>query len=208
MKNPALVAELLAQLKDECEFAFEFDAVAALAATVSELPQVKAVADNHQEFRGKMYYRQSNGHYYGSRGRKTNKSALHRDVWKCYYGEIPDGCEIHHRDNNPANNALENLQCLTKAEHRRIHNAQKTESVCVVCGKTFLTRIHYPSKTCSKQCENAYRYRNKTIVCTCAICGAEFTARENRPRQTCSAECRRELRRRSLARNYSNKDEK
>lgn len=208
MKNPARVAELLAQLKDECEFAFEFDAFANLTATVNELPQVKIIDARCQEFRGKLYYKRADGHFYGSRGRSTNKSALHRDVWKCYYGEIPDGCVIHHRDNNPANNTIDNLQCLTKVEHRRLHNGQLGERTCVICGKTFLTRLDYPGKTCSKKCENAYRYRNKTIVCTCAICGAEFTARENRPRQTCSAECRRELRRRSLARNYSNKDEK
>jgi len=30
---------------------------------------------------------------------------------------------VHHRDENKANNSIENLECMTPAEHRRHHNA-------------------------------------------------------------------------------------
>ena len=33
-----------------------------------------------------------------------------------------DGCEVHHIDNNPTNNAAVNLSVLTHEEHKRLHN--------------------------------------------------------------------------------------
>jgi ferredoxin len=46
---------------------------------------------------------------------------LHREIWKSAHGPIPEGYEIHHVDENPLNNTLENLECLTAREHRRRH---------------------------------------------------------------------------------------
>lgn len=47
---------------------------------------------------------------------------LHRTIWQTHYGEIPPGWEVHHIDGNKANNMLENLLCLPRAEHRKLHN--------------------------------------------------------------------------------------
>lgn len=33
--------------------------------------------------------------------------------------------EVHHKDENKANNSIDNLECLTPAEHRRRHSKQK-----------------------------------------------------------------------------------
>lgn len=33
--------------------------------------------------------------------------------------------EVHHKDENKANNSIDNLECLTPAEHRRLHSKQK-----------------------------------------------------------------------------------
>jgi hypothetical protein len=33
--------------------------------------------------------------------------------------------EVHHRDENKAHNAIDNLECMTHAEHRRHHNDGK-----------------------------------------------------------------------------------
>lgn len=48
-------------------------------------------------------------------------SSLHRDVWKFHHGPIPAGHEIHHRDRNPLNNAVDNLECLSKPAHLAAH---------------------------------------------------------------------------------------
>lgn len=36
-------------------------------------------------------------------------------------GEWFEGCQVHHKDCNSVNNRPENLMCLTKEEHNRIH---------------------------------------------------------------------------------------
>ncbi|MGB0496307.1 MAG: HNH endonuclease signature motif containing protein [Kangiellaceae bacterium] len=47
-------------------------------------------------------------------------SRLHRDVWEKAFGKIPEGCHIHHKDGNPENNKLSNLECMEASEHLRL----------------------------------------------------------------------------------------
>lgn len=44
---------------------------------------------------------------------------VHRVVWESFNGEIPKGYEIHHKDHNPANNALDNLEMLSRIDHTK-----------------------------------------------------------------------------------------
>lgn len=43
-------------------------------------------------------------------------------MWETFVGTIPKGYEIHHINGNKQDNRLENLQCLTREEHRELHN--------------------------------------------------------------------------------------
>lgn len=64
-------------------------------------------------------------------------------------GEIPEGYEIHHVDEKPANNAIYNLQCLTKSKHQKLHNQIAREQkmqICPVCGEKFLYKHGYTSQ--------------------------------------------------------------
>jgi hypothetical protein len=73
----------------------------------------------HDSFR--RYYRP------GTRAAASGVQALHQEVWKARHGPIPAGHHIHHRDSNPSNNHIDNLECLTAAEHlRRHHSGQVT----------------------------------------------------------------------------------
>lgn len=58
----------------------------------------------------------------GIADRRRGIESLHREIWKAAHGPIPPGCDIHHRDGNPLNNALDNLECLTEAEHNARHD--------------------------------------------------------------------------------------
>lgn len=71
------------------------------------------------EFGGTRFYRRGLG-YYQSHPRKGNRY-LHREVWRTANGPIPKGCEIHHKDKDPGNNALSNLEMMTESEHKRLH---------------------------------------------------------------------------------------
>ena len=51
----------------------------------------------------------------------TCKSCLlHRIIWETFVGEIPDGYELDHKDNNRSNNALNNLQLVTHKENIKL----------------------------------------------------------------------------------------
>lgn len=56
----------------------------------------------------------------------NGKSVLeHVYVWEQANGPKPEGCDIHHIDGDGQNNALENLVCLTKSEHKQLHAKAK-----------------------------------------------------------------------------------
>lgn len=42
---------------------------------------------------------------------------IHRLVWESFVGEIPEGKEIDHKDGNPHNNNIKNLQVITRREN-------------------------------------------------------------------------------------------
>ncbi len=57
-------------------------------------------------------------YFYAQNGKKT----LHREIWKEKNGDIPKGKHIHHKDGNPLNNSIDNLECLTHKEHMLAHS--------------------------------------------------------------------------------------
>jgi hypothetical protein len=99
----------------------------------------------------------------------------HRKVWEEAYGPIPDGYEIHHKDNNRLNNALDNLECLTRVEHMRLEAGyEKREDVwykpCVACGEMkpltdehwyFQKKTGYPLYPRCKPCHCDYTMRQR-----------------------------------------------
>ena len=46
---------------------------------------------------------------------------LHRVIWECVNGEIPNGYEVHHIDGNKQNNSIYNLELIGHKEHRTKH---------------------------------------------------------------------------------------
>ena len=64
-----------------------------------------------------------NGYYYITSTKEGNfKKLLHRLIFEDFYGEIPKGCVIHHKDENPLNNCIMNLQLLTESQHHKLHS--------------------------------------------------------------------------------------
>lgn len=73
---------------------------------------------NYQIHFGKKFFKRKDGYWLC-----TTDSTLyaHRWIWLNYYGEIPDGMDIHHRDENPSNNEISNLLMLTASQHLKFH---------------------------------------------------------------------------------------
>lgn len=72
-------------------------------------------------FNGRSYTLGVNGYYRATSG---DRAYLHRDTWVSHYGEIPEGWDIHHKDHDKTNNHIENLHCLSKSDHARLHAAE------------------------------------------------------------------------------------
>lgn len=70
------------------------------------------------EYRGVIYRRYDGRLYYNAPG---GGNSLHRQVWSDANGEIPAGHDIHHRDRDHDNNRIENLECISRKEHARMH---------------------------------------------------------------------------------------
>jgi hypothetical protein len=53
---------------------------------------------------------------------------LHRYVWQVSNGLIPEEIQLHHKDRNKMNWALDNLQPVTREEHQAIHRRWRSGS--------------------------------------------------------------------------------
>lgn len=73
-------------------------------------------------FNGRAFYKAGNSPYYYHTYESGRKLALHREVFKHHTGSLPPGCDIHHIDGDPDNNHPDNLQALSRSEHRKLHS--------------------------------------------------------------------------------------
>lgn len=53
--------------------------------------------------------------------KKGRRQFEHILIYQTYVGPIPKGYVIHHIDGDGLNNSIDNLQCLSRAEHMMIH---------------------------------------------------------------------------------------
>jgi hypothetical protein len=144
------------------------------------------------------------GQHYCKRGITT----LHREVWKAANGPIPPGYDVHHKDGNTLNNALDNLECLTRSEHHKRDSRVsylKIEPIpysCEVCGFVKLTRRHVKIlRFCSEDCRQVIRRREKRDYAAraCVVCGKVFSCFKYSPPRSCSRECALIKRRATMA---------
>ena len=147
-------------------------------------------------FNGTEYRLMGAGRYYLSQsttneGRRHAKG-LHVAIWEFYSGKtVPQGYEIHHKDGNVFNNSFENLECVPRAEHRKITN-YKTERV-----KKHLDSIRDLAADWHRS-EEGREWHRKHVAesigkiepreCTCIQCGKKFMAK-NRNAKFCSGNC-------------------
>ena len=90
-------------------------------------------------FEGVTYYRYPNAKRTSDRVYfRSGNGYLHRAVWEHHHGEIPPGHEVHHRDEDPANNAISNLELSAKSHHLHHHNPK---GVCSDEQRAHLARI-------------------------------------------------------------------
>lgn len=93
--------------------------------------------------------------------RNGKKVRAHRWLMEQHLGRALLSTEhVHHRDGNPLNNDLANLEVLDGSEHMRMHKSiEPTARACGSCGVVFVPvgRKRHQYKTCSPRCAQAMR---------------------------------------------------
>lgn len=88
----------------------------------------------------------------------------HHLVWWINHKElIPDGYEIHHKDRNRRNNAVDNLELLSEEKHNALHKREQARLMvklqCPACGTVFYRRKRDVKKGAVSVCSKACRGR-------------------------------------------------
>ena len=151
---------------------------------------IETVSDTRKRCNGFTFHKNNHGRFVGSIG-------LHRFVWTYFNGEIPDGCEIHHRDFDKENNDIANLELVTKDEHKRIHAEcknntcfpKKSKFTCAVCGKKFQAVNRGNNAYCSAECKRTANHEHDKVERICLVCGQIFSTDKYKDAKCCSKKC-------------------
>jgi hypothetical protein len=156
---------------------------------------VDVVVWNGSKWRRYPDARQPNRRRYYQGYLEGRLTSLHRAKWEKANGAIPNGHDVHHKDGNPLNNRLSNLQLLTVAEHRRLEGERGSHST----PKAIVHLASIRSKAAEWHRSPAGRewhrehaeHSLRTIPyrdCVCRSCGEPFRARNPRAAY-CSSKC-------------------
>lgn len=117
----------------------------------------------------------------------------HRIIWEQDIGPIPQGFHIHHKDGNKFNNLIQNLECISHAEHMRLHRLeQRNDLSCRMSKNSEKLHEWHRSEEGRKSLKEKARkeFINRTPrLCVCAECGKEFSSIHTVPTKFCSNNC-------------------
>lgn len=95
---------------------------------------------------------------------KVTKPLLHRLLYELYIGEIPEGFEVHHKDENPLNFSLDNLVLLNKQEHQLAHTNRIYFQYCTECGQYKARNTKQKCPTCQSNIQPQLQLTYQDIV--------------------------------------------
>lgn len=128
---------------------------------------------------------------------KRGVNALHVEIWRATYGDVPPGHHVHHRDENPLNNDIGNLECLPHSAHASLHGQTRTDAERAHLAE-ILSRVRPLAVEWHRSDEGREWHKEHAKVSiltrpklarTCEYCGAEYWARQSYAR-FCSTLCK------------------
>lgn len=128
------------------------------------------------------------------RTKGSKRGYCHRIIWEEDVGPIPEGFDVHHKDGNKLNNLLENLDCISKSDHMRLHSQEFKEKRRQCMSKNS-EKVHAWLKTSKGKkflSNKAKKMWEELPIRTfkCASCKKEFTTKYNKKTvKYCSDNC-------------------
>ena len=161
---------------------------------------------------GIKFYKESRkyGYYLGNvpiEGRKRKYPLrAHIYVWNKYNGDIPDGFDVHHKDEDTSNNDISNLELIPHSEHMRLHgneNAMTAKEILISKAQPAATKWHKSDEAKGfhkDHYEDVTRaIWNESVTKICQYCGKEYTTVHAKSETSafCSNKCKAAARRKS-----------
>ena len=155
----------------------------------------------HAYFNGEKFTKETNREYY-----QHTKSPirLHQAVWMRYNGQIPQGHHIHHKDGDPTNNNIENLELVSASKHIAKHSKARCKFDTEWFenfnrkGRKEAKEWHKSTegkKWHKKHYENIKEKLHKTKKFKCVECGKEYKTQDVGTNKFCSNKCKSKNRR-------------
>jgi hypothetical protein len=139
-------------------------------------------------------YRLSGKYYRKDQWSKDGPANLHRAVWVEHRGNIPNGFEVHHRDGDSFNNAIGNLELISRSAHRRLHLLEKHRDGKMAPPSTHALRRaaewHRSAEGREWHRNHAINMRRKMHRAICRICSREFPTPQPTRAKYCHPNCR------------------
>ena len=160
--------------------------------TNSEITSGRCVIPT-QRFNSKTYYKYD-GEKYFTKGTKK----LHRVVWELFIGEIPKGYHIHHKDGNPDNNNISNLELIEAGKHLAMEGKRRHKEN-PEWSKSFHAKGVEAAKEWHKSDEGRQWHsehgkrtwdKREYITLICEQCGKEYKTRHGGVSKYCHNNCK------------------
>lgn len=147
------------------------------------------------------------GYYLASKPTHCGRrERLHCYVWRYFNGPAPEGCHIHHKDENKYHNDIENLACVPVSEHTSYHS-RKYLSEHLEESRKHIENIRPFASEWHRSPEGREWHRKHGIEeyktmqkreYTCQYCGKKFMSLPVGPNHKyCSNNCKSAARRKS-----------
>ena len=165
-------------------------------------------------FNGILYRLMGTKRYYLSQstsnaGRKGAKG-LHVAIYEFHTDQtVPKGHVVHHKDGNPFNNSIDNLECMEKREHCKLYKSKDPEKqakhLAEIRPKAAEWHKSEEGHAWHKEHAKSTLNHEKRFERTCLVCGKEFKSSVSTAKY-CSKKCARSARwKREKANGYNEK---
>lgn len=154
------------------------------------------------EYDGIKWYPDRRGYWIGSVEGAIKR--LHIYVWEKYNGPVEKGYHVHHKDHNPNNNEIENLELVPASEHLSMHGKEKSEQAARLVKEHAVPKAveWHKSDDGSEWHKSHYQKTlahkwSEKVEKTCIVCGRQFETSvltSNRSK-FCSNACKSKYRR-------------